>query len=410
MQQPPSAEDIKIYKEKPNMITITKDQIDNYINWNVIQVEDNTDLQEATKLEKEGPRLWETSKKVHKLFLSAAENYIKQAEDMKDPQHQALLYAKGGEILTKHHEYDGVLIKLKEDALCREAIACANAAQAASDCSEEVSWTCKTATLLAPHPEKLPISSDSEEIPDNYIKAAGFWEKLGDLFLTHKENITTTYQFKATHQSSSLPQTTAATYYRKAFFSIRNANYIQQDRTNKYDWNDLNGKQIKVIDKAINALESMGNKNQDLFFDADFSEMLAGLYQLKLNTYKTGKKENVDYSDLSSKIFKLRKESAELFGKILEKNPNINKFYYNKALNLREAAHHVKTVGECTTLMEEAASAACEFRANKNLPFEYLTYWESDEDRDAYEILASFERVETLLAEKGPDHPLPERA
>ena len=295
-------------------------------------------------------------------------------------------------------------LKLSEQAISQEAKACLDTASKTTD-DLQAAWAFKSAYLLDPHPTKFPFWNAPSE---RYTLAATSWETLADICLTHKKGVSFSFAFPGS-QDSRKPKYLAAKFYQNAAYSIRNANLITKFEEKKYNWNDLDTRRINLLDKSISALETQDLQINDFVFNAEYFEMLAGLYQFKINTYKTCDKEAPDLLDLKLKVFEFRKKSAELYNQIVKENPTFEQYYYNIALNLKEAALHVNTVGEAAELLERAADAAATFRESRDVPLTHPTGGENDEESDAYHILVSHWEMDKLLQTKGPDQPLPER-
>nr|NGX38660.1 hypothetical protein [Chlamydiota bacterium] len=77
-----SAEELKISEEKSDLVAITDKQIQAYVRWDGIDIED-ADYNEAIRLEEQRYPDWEALTKVRELFLGAAKNYREQAERAK---------------------------------------------------------------------------------------------------------------------------------------------------------------------------------------------------------------------------------------------------------------------------------------------------------------------------------------
>lgn len=387
--------------------TVAKTQLDAYVSYDGLNLENNPPYQEAKSL-KQKHHEWTATEKSRDAFLNLANAYMEQAKQGETPQYQAFFYAHVRQICAKDLEYVEEAEKLKEQAIFQEARACLDAAHESTAPSLQAAWAFKSARLLDPHPTKLPCWSDPTVTSEKYTLAATSWETLADIFFSHKKDVSLSYASLISDYSSETKYL-AAKFYENAAYSIRNANFITQFREKKCNWNSLDARIINLLDKSISVLESQGLKINDFVFNAEYFEMLAGLYQFKINTYKTSHGEAPNLSDLRSKVFEFRKKSAKLYSRIVEENPTFTQYYYNIALNLREAALHVKTVGEAAALLKRAADSAATFRESKHVPLSHTTGGEDEKESDAHYILVSHGQMDKLLEEKGPDHPLPER-
>lgn len=350
-------------------------EINRYIYWDFVSLDDDS-YREAKRFEKAThPDL---RSKVEKVFLDLCLSEVAQAESQQALPEKAYFYGRVRKILGENCLlYNAKAEELRSRTILREASVMKEVEETLTDPSERAAWVFKAAYLTASDPTKFPVvQADKVE---QWALGSNFWETLGDLFATHKKNLQPPPRLSFLLPESTLarPKFTAAILYEWAAYAIRNP--MHSSECGKSAVKDLCEKSIRLIDKSIEAMETVGLKVNDTVFNAFYFERLAGLYQLKLHSCKIANLKGTDKAQLAKKIGSFRKKSAKKFEKLVKDLPQ---YHFHLALNLSEAALHAKNREQ----MVRAGACAMEYLEFRRLPLFNMGSFETEEEWSAFYI------------------------